>query len=243
MKLTKLPMLILAIFVLASFNIPVSANSVTTAKETTNLSDLASFKQLPNGDIEIIPYDTEKYIEAANLQKPFPDAKLESLKIVTLPETLEFDQQQDSTVQPFALPGSLYLKITSISEGTGGLIAQNSNTCYSTNGCSSLEVEISVNTSVNSEFTSTLGAALPENIVSAGVGYTIGTGVSIQNSSRYSENNVPYGKTLYIQAYPRLDITGFEVWKVGWFSDSLAGTGSAWKAKPNQIQVASWKNY
>lgn len=240
MKSLKLPALMLTILSLLLFSVPVSASSLENGGDAPDLDKMATLRELPNGDIEIIPHNVEKYIEAVGIQKPYPDAKLDSLKIITLPENT---QKRVMPIEPLALPGSLYIKTTGTSQGTGNMLGQNSNTCYSKGGCGQLQVQVSVNTTVSNEYSSTLGVALPENIVSAGVGYTIGASVSVQNTGTYSENNVPEGKSLYIQAYARINITGFEVWEKGWFSDSKVGSGSAWTAVPNQLQVASWKNY
>jgi hypothetical protein len=121
------------------------------------------------------------------------------------------------------------------------LLGTASNTCYSSSGCGQLTVQIAVATTRIAEFSANYDVSA--EVVSAGVGFTIGTQYQIQTQSSYTENNVPYNKSIYIQAYEVIDITGFNIYEKGWFSDTLRGSGSAWKPVPNTIQTASWKNY
>lgn len=202
------------------------------------LSEIADVQLLPNGDMKIIPHSVEEFINETGLIKPSENAKLIDLKIIVPKDSNKQPKKQSN----LKLESADYLLKTGTSSGTGDLVGQNSNTCYTQSGCDHLQVAISVNTTESSGYSSSISVS--EGMVEATVGYEMGSSYSIQNSDSYVEDDVPYNGTLYIQAYERINITGFTIWQDNWFSaDEQVGSGSAWEPIENFIEVASWADF
>lgn len=64
------------------------------------------------------------------------------------------------------------------------------------------------------------------SVVTAGVGFDVAETFNVSDSQNIS---VPKGKRGEIIAHPIYLVKEFEVWSKGWFSDSLLGSGTAYK--------------
>lgn len=201
------------------------------------LEDVADVIELEDGSLEIIPFDPESYIQQTGLEKPSPDAQLVSIKRVNIEgEEINLDESKRNNNSIMAL--GLSVKKTSVGTGTSpNRIARGRMLCSITSGCSNLKVEINTTESVSAEFSANY--SISAEVVSAGVGYTIGTSRSISISG--SEHRaVPYGKFLVLDAYPRIEITGFEIWDQGLFTNKMVGSGSSWRAVSNEMDFVVW---
>ncbi|WP_341280397.1 hypothetical protein [Paenibacillus sp. FSL H8-0537] len=206
---------------------------------TQNLEDVATVIENVDGSLEIIPFDPESYIQQAGLEKPSPNAQLVSIKRVSVTgdkNNPDNNMPSDTSSKAFGL--GLFVKKTTVSTGTSpNRIARGRILCSIDGGCSNLKVEINTTDSIYSEFSADVSVG--NDIVGAGVGYTIGAAKSVSISgSEYRA--VAKGKFLILDAYPRIEITGFEVWDRGLFSTTKVGSGSSWRSTSNDMDFVVW---
>ncbi|WP_270171649.1 hypothetical protein [Paenibacillus sp. SYP-B4298] len=219
----------------SAFTEPPSSNKKTIEPA---LTDVAKVVELKDGSIEIYPYDPDAFIEQMGIKKPSPDAQLVRIKRVkgkSSGQEVQELKERNIAAAPFL---GLYVQKTGTSTGTSpDRIARGRIMCSITSGCQNLRVEINTTDSVYAEFSANYEVSA--EVVSAGVGYTIGSSKSVTITGSETRA-VPYNKYLVIDAYPRIEITGFEIFDKGIFSTKKVGSGSSWRAVNNEMDFVVW---
>lgn len=203
-----------------------------------------------NGNKKFIPNNKEKFIEDFHLEKPSVDAELlyiiipdetENDQVLNISKTLDTNLSGFGVaVMSYRFGGGTVVRALNTSRGTGGVLATAQNTCYTRSGCQNLHVSINQTKSYTSSYSANVSVA--SSIVGAGVGYSIGRTKSISLSASET-TSAKYGQRLTIQAYPRIEVTGFEVWRqTSWWTlkRSRVGSGSSWQAVSNYGVYAVW---
>lgn len=203
-----------------------------------NLKQHADVKQMENGLIEVTPYEPEEFARLAGYTKPSEDAVLDKVYIQKVtPNELS---KIDNLVTPYAIGPEIYIVKKGTSTGTGDLIATASSTCFSAT-CGKLAVSLNQTNSLEAGFSSNYSVG-DASIISAGVGFNVTKSVSVGIQGTYEEENVPKNGKIYLQAYERLKIVGFEIWEDDIFNDDFLGSGSAWQPI-NEVQFSNWKTW
>lgn len=200
------------------------------------LNGISDVIQSEDGNLEIIPHDVEQFLELTGVEKPSEDAEL--LKIIRVTNQNKVGLNNNNEEQSPSPLASLRVVSTGTSEGTHwDRIARSRVMCGVPSGCSALNVSISKTEGFTSDFEANIG--ISKSIVSAGVGFSIGTSTNTTVQGGATEA-VDYNRYLVLDAYPRISITGFDIEELSWFTWSKIGSGSAWRVVPNEIDFFVW---